>query len=405
MTAALEIHGVRKTFGDKVAIESLDLAIPQGATYGLIGPSGAGKTTAIRMIMSILFPDRGTHQRVRPGLGTGCQGPHRLPARGARLVPQNDGRRVPHVHGMPEGSHARPGLRTRRPAAGPAGARRVTAKKCEDLSKGMLQRVQFVAAIINEPDLLILDEPFGGLDPVSVRLLKEVIAEEHQRGATIIFSTHVMAHAEELCEQIVMIHQGRKVLDEPMSGLRRQYDTRRILLEPLDPGANLLALQGVAGVETSSSTIRVARSGCSPAPIRRRRPRHRRAWSRRRALNWPASVSKTSSSAWSVSPAAATNRRRPCARTCRASPNRSRSMSVSLQRIGLVAGRDYKASDHLAGVPDRPAGDAGADGDVRGLDAAHSQFAQSAGRGEVAVIDATGKVAAATATGTGARGN
>jgi ABC-2 type transport system ATP-binding protein len=122
----------------------------------------------------------------------------------------------------------------------------------------MLQRVQFVAAIVNEPDLLILDEPFSGLDPLSVRLLKEVIAEEHQRGATIIFSTHVMAHAEELCEQVVMIHQGRKVLDEPISGLRRQYDTRRILLEPLDTGANLLALQSVAGVEN----VKLNDEGC-----------------------------------------------------------------------------------------------------------------------------------------------
>jgi ABC-2 type transport system ATP-binding protein len=155
--------------------------------------------------------------------------------------------------------------RTRAQASGRAdrllgrlGLTDVNAKKCEDLSKGMLQRVQFVAAIVNEPDLLILDEPFSGLDPLSVRLLKEVIAEEHQRGATIIFSTHVMAHAEELCEQIVMIHQGRKVLDEPISGLRRQYDKRRILLEPLDLGANLLALQAIAGVEN----VKLNDEGC-----------------------------------------------------------------------------------------------------------------------------------------------
>jgi len=94
---------------------------------------------------------------------------------------------------------------------------------------------------------------------LSVRLLKEVIAEEQQRGATIIFSTHVMAHAEELCQQIVMIHQGRKVLDEPMAGLRRQYDTRQILLEPLDAAADLLSLQGVAGVEN----VRLNDQGCA----------------------------------------------------------------------------------------------------------------------------------------------
>jgi ABC-2 type transport system ATP-binding protein len=113
----------------------------------------------------------------------------------------------------------------------------------------MLQRVQFVAAIINKPDLLILDEPFGGLDPVSVRVLREQVAEEQKRGATILFSTHVMANAEELCEQIVMIHKGRKVLDDPMSGLRRQFDTRRILFEPLDAAADLGSLRRIPGVE------------------------------------------------------------------------------------------------------------------------------------------------------------
>jgi ABC-2 type transport system ATP-binding protein len=249
MTAALEIQGIRKAFGTKVAIESLDLSIPQGATYGLIGPSGAGKTTAIRMIMSILFPDRGTISVL--GQGSALEAKDRigyLPEERGSYRKMTVGAFLTYI-GCLKG-------RTRAQASGRAGRLLsrlglpdVSTKKCEDLSKGMLQRVQFVAAIVNEPDLLILDEPFGGLDPVSVRMLKEVIAEEHQRGATIIFSTHVMAHAEELCQQIVMIHQGRKVLDEPMSGLRRQYDTRHILLEPLDPTANLLALQTVPGIE------------------------------------------------------------------------------------------------------------------------------------------------------------
>jgi len=258
MTAALQIQGVRKTFGDKVAIESLDLTIPQGATYGLIGPSGAGKTTAIRMIMSILFPDRGSisvfgqgsalDAKDRIGYLPEERGSYRKMTVGAFLTYMGclKGRTRAQAYGRADRMLGRLGLTD------------VNTKKCEDLSKGMLQRVQFVASIINEPELLILDEPFGGLDPVSVRLLKEVIAEEHERGATIIFSTHVMAHAEELCDQIVMIHQGRKVLDEPTSGLRRQYDARRILLEPLDLGANLLALQALAGVEN----VRLNDEGC-----------------------------------------------------------------------------------------------------------------------------------------------
>ncbi len=258
MTAAVEIHGIRKTFGDNVALESLDLSIPQGATYGLIGPSGAGKTTAIRIIMSILFPDSGTISVL--GHGSALEAKDRigyLPEERGSYRKMTVGAFLTYI-GCLKG-------RTRAQAMGRAGRLLerlglvdVTAKKCEDLSKGMLQRVQFVAAIVNEPDLLILDEPFGGLDPMSVRLLKDVIAEEQQRGATIIFSTHVMAHAEELCQQIVMIHKGRKVLDEPISGLRRQYDTRRILLEPLDLNANLLTLQSVAGVET----VKLTDQGC-----------------------------------------------------------------------------------------------------------------------------------------------
>lgn len=145
-----------------------------------------------------------------------------------------------------------------------ASASTASSKRCEDLSKGMLQRVQFVAAIINEPELLILGEPFSGLDPVSVRLLKDVVAEEHRRGATILFSTHIMAHAEELCQHVVMIHQGRKVLDEPMAGLRRQFNPEVIQVEPLDPAADLKTLRLVSGVQQ----VRITDEGCEVHLIR-----------------------------------------------------------------------------------------------------------------------------------------
>jgi ABC-2 type transport system ATP-binding protein len=149
----------------------------------------------------------------------------------------------------------------------------VEKKRCDDLSKGMLQRVQFVGAIINQPDLIILDEPFGGLDPVSVRLLKDLIADEHRRGATILFSTHVMAHAEEMCQHIVMIHKGRKVLDEAMSGLRRQYDTRTIRFEPLDAAADLTPFHRLHGVESMEQSddqceVRLG-AGVDPAAVMR----------------------------------------------------------------------------------------------------------------------------------------
>jgi ABC-2 type transport system ATP-binding protein len=258
MTAALEIQGIRKTFGDKVAIESLDLSIPRGATYGLIGPSGAGKTTAIRMIMSILFPDRGRISVL--GQGSALEAKDRigyLPEERGSYRKMKVGAFLTYIGCLKGRTRAQAFGRADR-LLGRLGLGDVGGKKCEDLSKGMLQRVQFVAAVVNEPELLILDEPFSGLDPLSVRVLKEVIAEEQQRGATIIFSTHVMVHAEELCQQIVMIHRGRKVLDEPISGLRRQYDTRRILLEPLDMNADLLSLQTLPGVEA----VKLNDQGC-----------------------------------------------------------------------------------------------------------------------------------------------
>jgi ABC-2 type transport system ATP-binding protein len=125
-----------------------------------------------------------------------------------------------------------------------------------------------VAAVIHQPDLLILDEPFSGLDPVSVRMLRDQVLEEHRRGATVLLSTHVMAHAEEICQHVVMIHQGRKVLDEPVAGLRRQYDPQTLLFEPLDPQADLSpvsALAGVERVEAVAGGYRITLTGGTPA--------------------------------------------------------------------------------------------------------------------------------------------
>lgn len=249
MNYALEVRGVTKTFGTTTAVDNLNLVVPRGTTCGVIGPSGAGKTTAIRMIMSILFPDRGElsvlghksalEAKDRIGYLPEERGVYRKMRVGAFLS------YIAQLKGVAE------------EAAVPRAERLLEQldladtmkKKCEDMSKGMLQRVQFVASIINQPDLLILDEPFSGLDPVSVRMMKAVIAAEHQRGATILFSTHVMVHAEELCDHIMMIHKGRKVLDEPMAGLRRQFDTRTVRLEPLDANADFSTIGGLPGVE------------------------------------------------------------------------------------------------------------------------------------------------------------
>jgi ABC-2 type transport system ATP-binding protein len=249
MDSALVLRDVRKSFGSTKAVDGISLTVPRGKPYGVIGPNGAGKTTCIRMIMSILFPDSGElsvlgrqsalDAKDRIGYLPEERGVYRKMKVGAFLiymaqlkgVSADDA--VARVPGLLE-AMALPGIEQ---------------KRCEDLSKGMLQRVQFIAATIHRPDLLILDEPFSGQDPVSVRLLRERIQQEHRRGATVLLSTHVMANAEEMCQHVVMIHQGQKVLDESMVGLRRQFDPRTIYFEPLDPAADPAPLRMVPGVE------------------------------------------------------------------------------------------------------------------------------------------------------------
>ena len=246
--AALKLQGVEKSFGAQRAVSALDLSVPKGETCGLIGPSGAGKTTSIRLIMSILFPDSGQVEVL--GKTSALEAKDRigyLPEERGVYRKMKVGAFLKYLAGL-KGTPEAAALSRARDLLAKLGLEDILQKKCEDLSKGMLQRVQFVASILHQPELLILDEPFSGLDPVSVRALKSVIADERRRGTTILFSTHVMAQAEELCDRVVMIHKGRKVLDESMSSLKRRFDPTRVLFEPLDAHADVSVLRTVPGV-------------------------------------------------------------------------------------------------------------------------------------------------------------
>jgi ABC-2 type transport system ATP-binding protein len=252
--AAIDLRGVTKTFGSMKAVDRLDLVIPRAGLYGFIGPNGAGKTTSIRMIMSILLPDSGEvrvlgrssalEAKDRIGYLPEERGVYRKMKVSAYLA------LIARLKGVADrGLAARVSELVAR--VGLAG---VESKRCEELSKGMLQKIQIVAAIIHEPDLLILDEPFSGLDPISTRMLRELILTEHRRGATILFSTHVMTQAEEICEHVVMIHRGRKVLDEPLGAIRRKFNPRAIELEPLDPDADVASVRALPEVERCDAT-------------------------------------------------------------------------------------------------------------------------------------------------------
>ena len=273
MPDAVVLRRVTKTFGETVAVRDLDLAIPQGALYGFIGPNGAGKTTTLRIILSILFPDRGEvsvlghrsalEAKDRIGYLPEERGVYKKMKVGAflRYLGKLKGREGPQL-----GSRVREWLAR-------VDLAEVEDKRWEELSKGMQQKAQFVAAVIHEPDLLILDEPFSGLDPVNMRLLRELVAGEHRRGATILFSTHVMVQAEQLCDHVVMIHDGEKVLDASLPEIRSRFDPRALVFEPLDPAASiepLAALPGVEGMARDGSgyLLRLAEGGDVAATMR-----------------------------------------------------------------------------------------------------------------------------------------
>jgi ABC-2 type transport system ATP-binding protein len=259
MSAAIAIRGVRKTFGSKVAVEGLDLVVPQGALCGFIGPNGAGKTTTLRIIMSILFPDSG--ELTVLGKRSAVESKDRI-----GYLPEERGvyRKMKVASFLAYMARIKgaetPDLRRRIAAwLERVGLADVAERRCEELSKGMQQKVQFLATILHEPDLLILDEPFSGLDPVNMRLLRELILEQHARGRTIIFSTHVMQQAEQMCEHIFMIDRGRKVLDAPIGDIRARFDPRTILVEPAaaDGAERIRALHGVRAVAARDGALEV----------------------------------------------------------------------------------------------------------------------------------------------------
>ena len=219
---AVRVRAATKRFGPHVAVSSLDLAVPRNSIYGLLGPNGSGKTTTIRMIMGILHPDEGSVELM-----------------GRR--PDNRARR--RVGYLPEERGVYPKMKVVDLLvflAAIRGLGRVVArdrahlwlerlglekwggKKVEALSKGMTQKVQFIGTVIHEPDLLVLDEPFSGLDPINQDLLESIVREFHERGATILFSTHLMDQAERLCDRVCLVAGSRKVLDGGLRELKRR---------------------------------------------------------------------------------------------------------------------------------------------------------------------------------------
>jgi ABC-2 type transport system ATP-binding protein len=243
--AAVRLTDVCKQYGGHRAVDGLSFSVPRGSIFGFIGPNGSGKTSTLRMILHILHPDSGTIE-VLGSTGTRAANDR------IGYLPEERGlyrkmtvRRVLCYGAGLKGMRMREARREVDAWLERLGLSSWRDRKVEALSKGMQQKIQFISAVITRPELVILDEPFSGLDPVNLETLREVILELKRRGATVIFSSHDMAKAEELSDTICMIFKGKKVLDGTLAQIQAQYgtDTVRIKAEGL--------AQGLAGLVQS----------------------------------------------------------------------------------------------------------------------------------------------------------
>ncbi len=241
---AVEIEGITKTFGDVTAVDELSLKVPRGSVYGFIGPNGSGKTTTLRMIMNIFYPDRGAIRVFGERLsGTATDRIGYMPEERG-LYRKMKVLELLRFYG--ELKNGRDVVREAESWLERFDLVEWGKKKVDTLSKGMSQKVQFIATVVAKPELVILDEPFSGLDPVNLEVLREAVLELQRGGATVIFSTHDMSVAERMCDFIFMIFKGRKVLDGTLESIQDQYGHDTIRLRTAD-GAG--ALKGLDGVE------------------------------------------------------------------------------------------------------------------------------------------------------------
>lgn len=241
---AVRITEVTKTFGKLKAVDDLSLTVPKGCIYGFIGPNGSGKTTTLRMILNIVHPDHGTIEV----LG---QRTHRAANDRIGYLPEERGlykkmsvKRVliyfAQLKGMSRGVPEAVDHWLEK-----MGLAQFRHRKIEQLSKGMAQKIQFIAAVLSQPELLILDEPFSGLDPLNLEVLQAAILELRSKGTTVIFSTHDINMAEKMCDFVLMIFRGKKVLDGTLESIQKNYGEGTIRLRILDAPGVLGDIPGI----------------------------------------------------------------------------------------------------------------------------------------------------------------
>ena len=255
MQPAVEIHDIVKRYGDYTAVDHVSLNVPAGTIYGFLGPNGAGKTSTIRMMMRILLPDEGSIRILDKDLATvnldriGYLPEERGLYKKMRLLDQMVF--FGEIRGLPRSeARNRAGAWLER-----MGLADRAMQPVEGLSKGMQQKVQFIATVLHEPDLLILDEPFSGLDPVNANVLKDIILEYHRKGHTIIFSTHQMDTVEKLCDHICLINKGRVLLEGTLGSVKQRYGKNGVSLSFTGDGTYLHSLPEVASYQDNGNEV------------------------------------------------------------------------------------------------------------------------------------------------------
>jgi ABC-2 type transport system ATP-binding protein len=269
----LQLAHVTKRFSGHTAVRDLTLDIPAGGIFGLLGPNGAGKTTTIRMMLDIIEPDEGTITRFG-GIGSARALAHRI-----GFLPEERGlyKAMPvqeHLafFGELKGLRHREAVRRAEAWLGRLGLADWADRKVEDLSKGMQQKVQFAGALLHDPELVLLDEPFSGLDPVNSQVLRDVVVDLARQGRTVLFSTHIMEHAEQMCDRIAIIARGALVVNGKLSEVKSDFGHRFLALRYTggqDAAARVLADRRlVARVDDHGSAAEAELAdGADPAAI------------------------------------------------------------------------------------------------------------------------------------------
>ena len=244
---ALEFEGVSKSFAEKNVIRDISFSVEQGEIFGLLGPNGAGKTTLIRLLLDIIKPDSGEIRVFGSSLS---------PAAKDRIgyLPEERGlyRKTKLLDTLVYLAQLKNVPRKEAQANAEALLKSLElydhrGKRVEELSKGMQQKIQFLSSIIHEPELIILDEPFSGLDPISTKTVKDKILEYRNSGRTVILSTHMMEQAQKLCDRILMLNKGERVLYGTVAGIRKEHGNNSLLVEFAEK-KNLSIIQEIPGI-------------------------------------------------------------------------------------------------------------------------------------------------------------